>query len=81
MLRTWSTMVDAYITFNEFTKSKLVRGGLRAELLHIKPNFIFPDPDLGTGAGKYALYVGRLTEDKGVSTLLAAWPSWLGGCR
>ena len=77
-LRTWSTMVDAYITFNEFTKQKLVAGGLPAAKLHIKPNFIAPDPGIGTGTGDYALFVGRLTEEKGVATLLTAWPQLAG---
>jgi len=31
------------------------------------------DPGPGEGQGNYALFVGRLTPEKGISTLLAAW--------
>ena len=37
----------------------------------MKPNFVDPDP--GGGRGDYALFVGRLSEEKGLGTLLAAW--------
>jgi glycosyltransferase involved in cell wall biosynthesis len=38
----------------------------------VKPNFIDSDPGIGKG-GQSAIFVGRLTEDKGVRTLLKAW--------
>jgi len=39
----------------------------------VKPNFIHPDPGPGKGQGGYAVYVGRLSPEKGISTLLDAW--------
>ena len=39
----------------------------------MKPNFIDPDPGCGSGSGNYAVFVGRLSEEKGIDTLLAAW--------
>jgi len=39
----------------------------------VKPNFVHPDLGVGTGAGGYALFVGRLSPEKGVQTLLDAW--------
>jgi len=73
-LRTWSQMVDVYITLNEFARTKFIQGGLPAERIVIKPNFVYPDPGYTQESrGGYALYVGRLSDEKGVDTLLAAW--------
>lgn len=73
VLGTWANKVDAYIVLTEFSRQKLTQGGLPAEKMHVKPNFVHPAPTVGNGAGGYALFVGRLSEEKGVSTLLAAW--------
>jgi glycosyltransferase involved in cell wall biosynthesis len=71
--RTWNRRVDAYVALSEFGRGKFIAGGLPAHKLHVKPNFLTADPTVGDGSGGYALYVGRLTDDKGVSTLLEAW--------
>ena len=73
VLNTWSDAVDAYIALTEFARRKLVAGGLPAEKFHVKPNFVTPDPGAGPGDGGYALYVGRLSEGKGINVLLDAW--------
>ena len=39
----------------------------------VKPNFVEDPPAAGTGAGGYALFVGRLSAEKGLSTVLEAW--------
>jgi len=72
-LGTWKHRVDRYIALTEFARSKCIAGGLPAERVVVKPNFIHPDPGAGDGAGAYALFVGRLSPEKGVRTLLAAW--------
>jgi glycosyltransferase involved in cell wall biosynthesis len=72
-LGTYTHAVDAYIACSEFSRSKLIEGGLPAEKITAKPNFVSPDPGTGTGQGGYAMYLGRLSPEKGVSTLLAAW--------
>ncbi len=72
--RTWSKMVDVYVlAMTEFAREKFVEGGFPAEKLVVKPNFVYPDPGTGTGRGGYALFVGRLSEEKGIRTMLAAW--------
>lgn len=70
---TWTSAVDMYIASTEFSKQKFVQGGLPADRIAVKPNFVFPDPGPGPGLGGYALFVGRLSEEKGIDTLLAAW--------
>jgi len=78
MLQTWTNQVDAFITLTEFARQKLIEGGLPGEKIHVKPNFVHPDPGVGTGSGGYAVFVGRLSVEKGLDTLLAAWEK-LGG--
>lgn len=72
-LRTWVEMVDVYIALTEFARQKFIEGGLPAEKIVVKPNFVNPDPGCGKGSGGYALFVGRLSVEKGLDTLLAAW--------
>jgi glycosyltransferase involved in cell wall biosynthesis len=72
-LGTWKGAVDVYIALSEFARGKFVQGGLHPEKITTKPNFISPDPGAGEGRGRYVLFVGRLSQEKGVDTLLAAW--------
>lgn len=72
-LGTWTRRVDAFIALTEFARSKFVEGGLPADAIAVKPNFVDPDPGCGDGNREYALYVGRLSPEKGLDTLLAAW--------
>lgn len=73
VMGTWSKMVDVFITLTEFARQKFIEGGLPAEKIVVKPNFVSVDPGVGEGRGGYALYVGRLSVEKGLDTLLAAW--------
>ena len=72
-LGTWHHAVDAYIALTEFSRSQFVAAGLPEQKLYLKPNFLDPDPGPGSGAGGYALFAGRLSEEKGIRTLLDAW--------
>ena len=76
MRRTWSDMVDCYIALTEFALRKFVEGGVPADKLVVKPNFVHPDPGFRDGFGEHAIYVGRLSSEKGVATLVQAW-KWL----
>lgn len=70
---TWQDSVNGYVALTEFARQKFIDGGLPANKIHVKPNFVHPDPGERNAAGDYALFAGRLSEGKGVSTLLAAW--------
>lgn len=72
-LGTWQRSVDAYIAQTEFARSKFVEGGLPKDRIYVKPNFVHPDPGFGSGEGSFALFVGRLSAEKGLQTLLDAW--------
>jgi glycosyltransferase involved in cell wall biosynthesis len=71
-LGTWNQMVSRYVVFTEFYRRTFQEAGFPAGKLVIKPHFI-EDPGVRQGMGSYALYVGRLSEDKGIATLLHAW--------
>jgi glycosyltransferase involved in cell wall biosynthesis len=68
---TWSNKVAAFIALNEFAANKI--GGYRVprEKIIVKPNFSV-DLGIGTGDGDYALFVGRLSPEKGIQTLIDA---------
>ncbi|HEY4051209.1 MAG TPA: glycosyltransferase [Acidobacteriaceae bacterium] len=69
----WERHVAGYIALTEFARQKFVESGFDPAKLHVKPNFVGSDPGMGSGSGGYALFVGRLTEEKGIATLLRAW--------
>ena len=72
----WSQTVDRFIALTEFERAKFIEGGLPAERLAVKPNFI-PDPGVHARIAPEtrhgALFVGRLSPEKGLRTLLDAW--------
>jgi len=73
----WATKVDRYIALTEFSKGKFVEAGFPAEKIAVKPNFVkAAEPRTPVGAdGQGALFVGRLSQEKGIETLLRAWQS------
>lgn len=75
VIGTWKHEVGEYIALTEFARRKFVDGGLPADRITVKPNFVSRDAGVGAGSGGYALYVGRLSAEKGVGTLLSAWRS------
>lgn len=71
---TWDR-VDRYLALSEFGRSRFVAGGLPAERIVVKPNFV---EDLGErpappSRGREVLFVGRLSPEKGAADLVAAW--------
>jgi len=73
LFRTWHTLVDRYIALTEFAKTKLIEGGLPALKIVVKPNFLEPPMIRQENSGNFALFAGRLSPEKGVSTMLRAW--------
>lgn len=71
---TWNTRVTRFIVLTEFAKRKFIQGGIREERIAVKPNFI-PPADLPSNIEKedYYVFVGRLSEEKGLKLLLRSW--------
>ena len=70
-LGTYQSKVARYIALNEFCRGKFIEGGLPAERVVVKPNFVdFAAPLPAARAG--LLFVGRLSVEKGVATLAQA---------
>jgi glycosyltransferase involved in cell wall biosynthesis len=72
-LRTFHKQVDVFITLTEFARQQMVDGGLHPDRVVVKPNFVLSDPGVGDHREGFALYVGRLSEEKGIRVLCEAW--------
>ncbi len=75
---TWQTKVDRYIALTAFSRNKYIEAGWPADKIVVKPNFI-QDPFNGVATvvkdGDYGLFVGRLSEEKGIEILFESWGS------
>lgn len=71
--QTWLKQVDQYIAMTNFAKKKFVQAGILAEKIQIKPNFLNNDPGIRSSHENYALFVGRLSNEKGILTLFQCW--------
>lgn len=73
ILRQLGMGADLYVTPSRFSRDTLIRAGVAADRIVVKPNFLLEDPGPRRDAGEGALYAGRLSVDKGILTLLDAW--------
>lgn len=72
---TFRRHVDTFLTLTEFSRQILLREGLAADQVSVKPNFVEdPGPTMPYDERTpTVLFVGRLVDEKGIRTLLAAW--------
>ena len=62
----------SYLAVSGFVRDKHVEGGWPGDRIDVKPNFAWTS-QRREGPGRYFLYLGRLSPEKGVATLLKAW--------
>lgn len=66
--------VYAFITPSEFLKKKLALNGFDEKRIHCIPTFTASKTTIGEPQiGSYGLYFGRVTEEKGVETVIKAY--------
>jgi glycosyltransferase involved in cell wall biosynthesis len=68
LLERW---VDAFIAPSEFVRRILALAGIHDERVHVIPHGV-PRIEAASTPGKFALFAGRLTSEKGLRTLLEA---------
>jgi len=67
-------MVDYFIAPSLFLKNKMIEHGLPQKKIKYIPNFIESEKDnQSVEHGDYILYIGRLSYEKGLLTLLKSW--------
>ena len=75
--KTWANKIDQFIALTKFGKKKFIEAGFPQTKISAKPNFInapmIKKNTIGTQRKKKALFVGRLSAEKGVETLIKAW--------
>jgi glycosyltransferase involved in cell wall biosynthesis len=64
--------VTKYLAVSGFVRLKYVEAGWPDDRIEVKSNFAWENPKR-EGPGRYFLYLGRLSPEKGVATLVSAW--------
>jgi glycosyltransferase involved in cell wall biosynthesis len=73
-ISTWEAAVDTYIALTEFARCKFIQAGLPPGKVVVKPNFGKASSQVNAAPRQnYFLFVGRLSPEKGIRTLLSAW--------
>lgn len=71
-LGTYQRGVDRFIALSQFSRQKLIDGGLPGELIDVKPNFFEWTDDPVEEGRSGGVFVGRLSAEKGIEVLLQA---------
>ncbi len=73
--RTWTREPTAFVTPSHHSRGKLLATGLPPERTFVKPNFAEDpgEPASAPSTSDYAVFLGRLSREKGVDVLLRAW--------
>lgn len=74
-LKTWNKYVTQYISLTEFARYKFIRSSLslNENQITVIPNFVFDNGEYRQTRENYFLYVGRISEEKGIEVLLKAF--------
>lgn len=69
---TWSNEVDRFIVLSDFARAKFSAAGLPEERMVVRPNAVDDPGPLNSARRRHVLFVGRLSEEKGVRILVEA---------
>ncbi|MBE0427556.1 MAG: glycosyltransferase family 4 protein [Nitrospirae bacterium] len=73
-LKTFKKKIDGYICLTESQRKIYLEAGFDDKKLYIKPNFVDDTFEQDKYRyGDYAVFIGRLGEEKGLRTLIGAW--------
>ncbi len=66
--------IDLYLAPSEFLRQKYIQAGIPAASIVVNHPYVSPDPGFESQGGEFYLYIGDLSTQSGVQTLLQAWP-------
>ncbi|MEU3623424.1 glycosyl transferase [Amycolatopsis coloradensis] len=69
----WWTGVSRFFCISRAQREVLIAAGMPAERLAVKYNFVADPGKTRKGAGEHVLFLGRITEEKGIGLLMKAW--------
>ncbi len=74
---TYRNCIDRYIILNNFSKPIFEKSSLRINKnkMVFKPNYVEGPSEISTKRDDYYIFLGRLTEEKGILTMLEAFKS------
>lgn len=72
LIGSYREKVTSYIALSRFGREKFIEGGLPAERIHVKPNFVESAAIPKWNERRGGIFVGRLSAEKGVATLIDA---------
>ena len=61
---------------SSFARQVHIDGGFSPDSIFVRTNFLIPDYGRATPVNGNALYVGRLSDEKGVDTIIDAWNTY-----
>lgn len=73
LMKTWTRCVDLYMAPSNFVKHQMMASGLPASRIIMKPHFIADPGETSRQDRSYALFLGRLEQEKGILELINAW--------
>lgn len=71
--RRWWSGITRFFCISDAQREILIKAGMPAEKMIVKHNFVVDPGIRRDGTGEHVLFLGRLTEEKGVRLLMTAW--------
>lgn len=65
--------INIYIALNQFYAKRLITAGVQSSRIRVLGNFVLESELTVSPKHDYVLYLGRLSQEKGIHTLLDAW--------